>query len=393
MAKPDTTAIEQSINSLRTESAPDSVTPSRVANLLQAVVDLINALAMVPDADVADIMQLINTAVSTANAASSAASAAQTNANNKRITQFKADADALGVTLAVKQSGHTALTFLFPVADASHAGIILPTVLQEIQAAADKAEAYKITTLLYQNKTNGAQFGIRMSNGDTLQQTITLATSSRHGLMDKADKQKLDNLPSSGIVALDAAGRVPTAQAPAVMLRNVVDTTLDDLSEGDFYFDSGRVFFVGENATPVLLGPPSKNVVYCHVDTNILYRWTGSVFVPVLNDPNYAMQKTQVRRNNNTQKIYSVPNGVLAEMILSTDVVNISLQPALNGASVHRLIFKAANLGNAEQINWPGDMMWTDGGSPPDLDTIDGCDGCLVTVYDGLYAEFKYYGI
>ncbi len=37
--------------------------------------------------------------------------------------------------------------------------------------------------------------------------------------------------------------------------------------------------------------------------------------------------------------------------------------------------------------------MWTDGGSPPDLDTIDGCDGCLVTVYDGLYAEFKYYGI
>lgn len=232
-----------------------------------------------------------------------------------------------------------------------------------------------------------------MSNGDTLQQTITLATSSRHGLMDKADKQKLDNLPSSGIVALDAAGRVPTAQAPAVMLRNVVDTTLDDLSEGDFYFDSGRVFFVGENATPVLLGPPSKNVVYCHVDTNILYRWTGSVFVPVLNDPNYAMQKTQVRRNNNTQKIYSVPNGVLAEMILSTDVVNISLQPALNGASVHRLIFKAANLGNAEQINWPGDMMWTDGGSPPDLDTIDGCDGCLVTVYDGLYAEFKYYGI
>lgn len=393
MAKPDTTAIEQSINSLRTESAPDSVTPSRVANLLQAVVDLINALAMVPDADVADIMQLINTAVSTANAASSAASAAQTNANNKRITQFKADADALGVTLTVKQSGHTALTFLFPVADASHAGIILPTVLQEIQAAANKAEAYKITTLLYQNTTSGAQFGIRMSNGDTLQKTITLATSSRHGLMDKADKQKLDNLPSSGIVALDAAGRVPTAQAPAVMLRNVVDTTLDDLSEGDFYFDSGRVFFVGENATPVLLGPPSKNVVYCHVDTNILYRWTGSVFVPVLNDPNYAMQKTQVRRNNNTQKIYSVPNGVLAEMILSTDVVNISLQPALNGASVHRLIFKAANLGNAEQINWPGDMMWTDGGSPPDLDTIDGCDGCLVTVYDGLYAEFKYYGI
>ena len=396
MAKPNTDTITQSIESLRTESSPDAVTPARVANLLQAIVDLINALSMVPDAEVADIMQLISNAVSTANAASSTASAAQTNANNKRITQFKAEATAEGVTLTVKQSGHTALTLSFPVADASQAGIVVPTVFQSLLNAEQKAENYKLSQLLLSYTSSGVMWGIRLADGTTLQKTIGLATASRHGIMDRADKEKLDSLPSNGIVSLDAAGRVPSAQAPQIMLRNISGGAPDDMHNGDFFFDQGdgQIYYTPNiNGDNIPMGPPSKNVIYCHVDTNILYRWNGSTFIPVLNDPNYAMQIVEVRRNNTTQKIYNIPNGVLAVMKLTTDVVNINLLPAANGASVHRLLFKPIDIGNASQINWPADSNWAGGGAPPSLATIEGCDGCLVTIYDGLFAEFKYYGI
>jgi len=46
--------ISQSIAALRAESSPQSVTPERVGALLQAITDLINALRLVPDTDVAD---------------------------------------------------------------------------------------------------------------------------------------------------------------------------------------------------------------------------------------------------------------------------------------------------------------------------------------------------
>ena len=391
MPRPNTDPITQSIDSLRTESSPDSVTPARVANLLQAIVDLINALSMVPDAEVADIMQLINNAVSTANAASSAASAAQTNANNKRITQFKAEATADGVTLTVKQSGHTALTFSLPVADASQAGIVLPSVFQSLLDAGQKAENFKLSQLLLSYTSSGVMWGIRLTDGTTLQKTIGLATASRHGIMDKADKEKLDSLPENGVVGLDAAGRVPATQAPAIMLRNVTNTVLDDLHEGDFYFDSGNIFYVDADANPVPMGPPSKNVVYCHTETNILYRWTGTAFDPAMTDPNFAMQKQEVRRNNATQKIYSIPNGKLVQVIATTDVVNIQLLPATTGASVHRIIMYAADFQNTESINWPDSLIWADNDAP-EAQRVTDCRGILVTIYDMKFAEYNEYG-
>ena len=394
MPRPNTDPITQSIDSLRTESSPDSVTPARVANLLQAIVDLINALSMVPDSEVADIMQLINNAVSTANAASSAASAAQTNANNKKITQFKAEATAEGVTLTVKQSGHTALSFLFPVADASQAGIVLPSVFQSLLNADQKAENYKVTNLLLSYTSTGVQFGIRLANGATLQKDIGLATASRNGIMSKADKQKLDNLPSSGIIALDDAGRVPAAQAPQVMLRNVTGQAPDILHSGDFYYDvsNSHIYYQPDvNSEPIDMGPPSKNVVYCHTDTNILYRWTGNIFVPAMTDPNYAMQIQEVRRNNQTQMIYGVPNGKLSKMIVNTPTVNIDLIPAASGASVHRMIFYQNQFSNCTQINWPNSLIWKDNIIPVAQD-IDECLGIMVTVYDMTFAEYNTYG-
>lgn len=394
MARPNTDPITQSIDSLRTESSPDSVTPARVANLLQAIVDLINALSMVPDTEVADIMQMINNAVSTANAASSAASAAQTNANNKKITQFQAEATAEGVTLTVKQSGHTALTFLFPVADASQAGIVLPSVFQSLLNADQKAENYKVAQLLFSYTTAGARFGIRLANGMTLEKDISLATSARNGLMSKADKEKLDNLPN-GVVALDEAGRVPAANAPTVMLRRTYPSQYDEapLQNGDFYIDGDyHVWYHASAQNDIDLGVPSKNVVYCETETNILYRWTGTQFVPAVSDPNYAMQKVEVRRNNTTQKKYTIPNGVLASIIGTTDTVNIELTPANVGASVHKIIIYASNFQPVEVINWPDSLLWKDNLEPNTGQYVTDCLGIMVTIYDMKFAEFNQYG-
>ena len=388
MAKPNTEPITQSIDSLRTESSPDAVTPARVANLLQAIVDLINALTMVPDTEVANIMQLINNAVSTANAASSAASAAQNAANDKLISQFKADAAADGVTMTVKQTGHTAIAFSFPIANSSHAGIVLPSVLQAITDAANAASGARVYQLLLTYTSTGVRYGVRLENGTTLEKDIALATASRNGIMSKDDKQKLDNLPDSGVVALDAAGRVPAAQAPQVMLRNVVNTVLDDLRPGDFYFDSGHIFYV-PSATddPIDMGVPSRAVVYCHVDTDLLYRWTGSVFTPIKTNPNEGLEMRMVRAYTASSKRYDIPSGVFARLMPSTDVVNINLLQPTSGVPFYRIqidsgtFFDDNDVLVVEQINWPLALVWPQGKKPTIDDVLENY-GVMVTIYE-----------
>ena len=223
---------------------------------------------------------------------------------------------------------------------------------------------------------------------------------NKAGLMTAEAKSKLDSLPDGGVVALDAAGRVPAGQSPQVMLRRCYPSSYDSdpLMPGEFCVDGGaesstwHIYYIASATENIDMGVPSKNVIYCETETNILYRWTGSEFVPTLNDPNYAMKMQSVTRNSNTQKRYTVPNGILANMVITTDVVNIVLSPANTGASVHRLLFRQINLGIAENINWPSGICWA-GGSEPDLATIESCDGCLVTIYDGTFAEFKYFGL
>ena len=389
--------ITESINSLRTESSPDSVTPARVANLLQAIVDLINALSMVPDTEVTNIMQMINNAVSTAQSAQSTASSAQTAANNKLISQFKADAAASSVTLTIKQTGHTAKSFQLPIADASQAGIVLPAVLQSITDAATAAANNKLNNITRSNNSAGVVLTFKSVGGATLYTlTLPLATTTAHGMMSKTDKQKLDALPSSGIVALDGAGRVPAANAPQVMLRRTYASNYDEapLQAGDFYVDGSplHVWYHADASTDIDMGVPSKNVVYCEQDTNILYRWNGSQFVPAMTDPNFAMQKVTVRRNNTTQKIYSIPNGKLAQVIATTDVVNINLIAANSGASVHRIIFYASDMSESStSINWPNTLIWKDNDVPA-MQSVTDCLGIMVTIYDMKFAEYNAYG-
>ena len=397
MALPQTGPITESINSLRTESSPDSVTPARVANLLQAIVDLINALSMVPDSEVTNIMELLNNAVSTANAASSAASAAQTAANNKLISQFKADAAAASVTITIKQSGHTAKSFQLPIADASQAGIVLPAVLQSITDAANAAANNKLNNINRSNNSAGVVLTFKSVGGATLYTlTLPLATTTAHGMMSKTDKQKLDALPSSGIVALDEAGRVPSANAPQVMIRNIAEQSgyFDDhpLQPGDFYFDGGNIVYHESATQDRIMGPPSKNVVYCHTDTDLQYRWTGSIFTPIKTSPNAGMEKRRINVYTASSKRYDIPSGIYAEPHPSTSVMNMNLLQPSSGIPVYTIWLNCGAFyddGDAlivEQINWPLDLEWEN--DAPTVDDVIENFGVLVTIYDK-WASFK----
>lgn len=395
MPRPNTEPITQSIDSLRTESSPDAVTPARVANLLQAIVDLINALTMVPDTEVANIMQLINNAVSTAQAAAATAGNAQTAANNKLITQFKADAAADAVTLTVKQSGHTALTFSFPVADASHAGIVLPSVLQAITNAATTAANNAVAQLLLSTYVDRVRFGVKSAGNATLQKDIPAATQSKAGVMSSADKTKLDALPSSGIVALNAAGRVPSANAPIMMISgNMTGGSQDTLQPGDFYFllDDGHIYYYpSPNEPEVDMGPPSKNVIYCHKDTDILYRWTGSMFTPVKTNPNEGLEMRRINVHSVATKRYDIPSGIFARIHPTTNVLNMNLLPPTSGVPVYRIFMDCGAFyddGDAlivDQINWPINTHWQN--EPPTVDDVIENWGVIVTIIDN-FARF-----
>lgn len=398
MAKPNTEPITQSIDALRTESSPDAVNPARVANLLQAIVDLINALTMVPDSEVTDIIQRINNAVSTAQSAQSTAAAAKTAADNKKITQFKADAAEDSVTLTVKQAGHTAMTFSFPIADASHAGIVLPAVLQQISNAATAAANNAVAQLLLSTYANRVTFGTKSAGGATLQKDIPAATQSKAGVMSSADKTKLDALPASGIAALDAAARVPAANAPQVMIRNVADQSgyFDEhpLQNGDFWFEGGHIFFHESATSDIDMGVPSKNVVYCHTDTDILYRWTGTMFTPIKTNPNEGLEMRRINVYSASTKRYDIPSGVFSYIKPSTNILNINLLPPTSGMPVYRVFLDCGAFfddGDAlivDQINWPLNIHWQN--EPPTIDDVIEGFGVIVTVTDK-FARFDKY--
>ncbi len=399
MANPNTSQITESISSLRAETSPDSVTPERVGTLLQAIVDLIKALSNVPEEEVVNVMAAVNQANSNAATALATANAAALAAAAQAIASFLPSANAQGVTLTIKQVSHgngAGIELSLPIADASHAGIVLPATLQAISDAAAAASNVQITQLTLTYASDGVTWGVR-SNAASLSKRINVATTTKAGMMSADDKTKLDSLPSNGYITLDNAGRVPAGQAPQVMIRNVADTTgyWDEhpLQPGDFWFEAGHVWYHASNeGSDIDMGVPSKNVVYCHVDTNILYRWNGSSFVPALTDPNYAMQVETVSRNNNTQMVYNVPNGKLAKMHVTTSAVNVALTDASNGASVHRIIFDADDFSDScTAINWPSGLVWRNNVTPVAQDVTD-CSGIMVTIYDKKWAEFNTYG-
>jgi len=82
---------------------------------------------------------------------------------------------------------------------------------------------------------------------------------------------------------LVAANMLSQSQWPKVVLRNIADTMLDDLTSGDVYFDTGKLYlYRGGNQDTVDLGTPSsKTIFYCLADGK-MYRWNGNAFVTAL---------------------------------------------------------------------------------------------------------------
>ena len=80
----------------------------------------------------------------------------------------------------------------------------------------------------------------------------------------------------------DASNHIKQNSATPVVLRNVADTLLDDLNEGDVYFDSGHLFWHTESSSgDIDLGTPSKRLVYFCLGNSNFYRWGGSSFTKI----------------------------------------------------------------------------------------------------------------
>ena len=80
----------------------------------------------------------------------------------------------------------------------------------------------------------------------------------------------------------DASNHIKQNSATPVVLRNVADTMLDDLNEGDVYFDSGHLFWHTESSSgDIDLGTPSKRLVYFCLGNSNFYRWGGSSFTKI----------------------------------------------------------------------------------------------------------------
>ena len=80
----------------------------------------------------------------------------------------------------------------------------------------------------------------------------------------------------------DASNHIKQNSATPVVLRNVADTMLDDLNEGDVYFDSGHLFWNTESSSgDIDLGTPSKRLVYFCLGNSNFYRWGGSSFTKI----------------------------------------------------------------------------------------------------------------
>lgn len=74
-------------------------------------------------------------------------------------------------------------------------------------------------------------------------------------------------------------GMLTPSQWPQMVLRNVSNTVLDDLADGDVYFDSGILYRHHASADTDTIGTPVENAVYLCLADKKYYRWNGSDFV------------------------------------------------------------------------------------------------------------------
>lgn len=107
--------------------------------------------------------------------------------------------------------------------------------------------------------------------GEDNNTTYVPATEDTDGLMSAADKIKLDSIPSTGVAALGTDGKVLSSQLPSY-----VDDVLEFPSLSSFPID----------------GEESK--IYVALDTNLIYRWSGSVYIQVNSSVSTADDATKL---------------------------------------------------------------------------------------------------
>lgn len=114
-----------------------------------------------------------------------------------------------------------------------------------------------------QDEANAAKFVPKTLtiNGKALSGNITLTAANVSAIASSLKGA------ANGVAELDAAGKVPAAQLPSY-----VDDVIEGyLSSGKFYSDSAKTAEVtGENGK-----------IYTTLDTNKVYRWSGSAFVEI----------------------------------------------------------------------------------------------------------------
>lgn len=398
---PNTDNLTEQISVLRTETNPDGITPEALGKVLQAIVDFIAALGLIDISEEADLAARVTAAESAANAAETKATTALANAAKNVIDSITATPAAGKVTISVKQHGHSADTVDVPAATQSEAGVMSAADKQSLTQALLDIVANAITGMQVTTTTTTATLKVSKGTG-YVQVTFPIATTSKAGLMSKADKVLLDGLPAAASIALlDESGHLRGAHAPVVMLDEMDGNPLDNAVAGSTFYDIDThhiCYFIDNGSNYVDLGAPSQNVCYCNKKTNVLYRWTGSAFEPINGNPLAGLITQQVRVTGSSAKRYNIPAGVLCILHPTTDTANFVLLSGADGnADVHRIVIEASDLGPLVDgtntgLKWPSGLVWnTANGAGPTVQDVDNGEAILVTIYNQRYADFIAY--
>lgn len=145
------------------------------------------------------------------------------------------------------------------------------------------------------------------SVSDALNQAITNKAEKNHvhteasvsaaGFMSASDKKKLDGLEgelgkklnaslkgtANGLAELDSSGKVPAGQLPSY-----VDDVIDCWSSWDSVGNKTKLYSDSGKLSEISSGESGK--IYATVDTNKIYRWSGSKFAEI--SPTIALGET-----------------------------------------------------------------------------------------------------
>lgn len=275
----DLSNITRLISSLRAQTARDSITPDGLGSILQRIVDAISSMSSIDIEDENAILQRLSTAEADAQTALQTAQNAQAGAAANVIDTFTADQDVDEVTLSLKQHGYTAKQVVLPAASSTGAGVMTATDKSHLGTAYGK----RVNLMNTLSSETVVTLQITFGDGTTKSVTFVGATAGnggKAGLMTKEQADQLAALVAAGTAesVRDDAGFIKQQYAAPVVLRNVTDEEVDDLSVGDIFFDSGKLWQCGSSEN-IDMGTPSKKVIYYCLADQTLYRWTGSRFV------------------------------------------------------------------------------------------------------------------